>query len=561
MASKNKRTTLEVGDVVLNGKYEILKVLHTTGMANIYIVQDRNLNKQWCMKEIIKAEAGRNDVEYYCLLNEARVLKGLNNPNIPRIVTIEDTGDTIFIVMDYIDGMSIKDWLTRNKDVYGRVPQDIAINWMTQICQVILYLHSRKEPILYRDMKPDNVMIQSNGTIKLLDFGTAVVIKEPGQKLKNALGTNGYAAPEQSKRGNVCDLRSDIYGMGKTLYYMLTGLNPATFPKGTKLKPIREIDSSLSIGVEKIVNKCCAEDPNNRYQSCEELLYALQNYKSLDTAYRKKIRRKVYSVSFLFLSSIFILITSLIPLNMYKAEQRQEYSNLMSVAYQSGKTSDYVNALDVRSDDVEPYIGLVESVKIDGVFSKEEEMILLNYLNPNLEKLKEDKDYGELAFEIGKLYWFYYEGEYVDEGMITSIKWFSDAISENYKKELADIYYNLGSFKKNIASSITESNDSGMYAKYWNNLLEASSKDTGEIVTLQLNLAISDCISTYSYNLLKDGVSYDSLINHIDVLNSFINNYTPSIDKSKDIYNNLKEVVPTLKERVDSVYKSKGGTR
>lgn len=78
---------------------------------------------------------------------------------------------------------------------------------------------------------------------------------------------------------------------------------------------------------------------------------------------------------------------------------------------------------------------------------------------------------------------------------------------------------------------------------------------------MQLNLAISDCISTYSYNLLKDGVSYDSLINHIDVLNSFINNYTPSIDKSKDIYNNLKEVVPTLKERVDSVYKSKGGTR
>lgn len=553
MTKKPKRPVLAVGDKVLGGKYEVLKVIHYTGMSNVYLVQDNTLNKQWCMKEIRKSEAGKHRVEYYTLIQEANVMKGLNHANIPRIVTIEEDGDSIFIIMDFVDGMSIKDWMMSRKTGNGRIPQDMAIAWMKQICMVMMYLHNRRHPIFYRDMKPDNVMIQSDGNIKLLDFGTAIVIKEPNQRIERALGTRGYAAPEQSKRGNVCDLRSDIYGMGKTFYYMLTGLNPSQIPE-EKLRPIREIDSSISVGIERIVDKCCEKDPNKRYQSCEELLYALQNYKTLDTQYRRKIRKKVYAVGVLFITSIFLIVSSLIPFSMYRNQQLQEYKNLLAVAQQTGRSEDYIAVLESNPKNVAPYLGLIEADKVDGVFSKEEEQVLLNYLNPNLQTLQDKSDYGELAYEIGKLYWLYYEGSSADEGMITSTKWFSDAIEEGYEPELSNVYYQLGSFKRNIATSITESEDRGMYSQYYNNLITAKQEDTGELVTLQLNLSIASCISTYAYNLREDGITYSNITDQVTELQDFVNQYTPSIEKAEVSYNELVTILSTLQEKVDKIY-------
>lgn len=550
---KPKRSVLEVGDTVLNGKYEVLKLIHSKGMANVYLVQDSSLNKQWCMKEIRKSEAGKKNVEYHSLLQEANIMKSLNHANIPRIVTIEQDGDSIFIVMDYVDGMSIKDWVMSRKTGNGRVPQDIAITWMKQICQVMMYLHNRKYPIFYRDMKPDNVMIQSDGNIKLLDFGISIVIKSPDQRIERALGTKGYAAPEQSKRGNVCDLRSDIYGMGKTFYYMLTGLNPSQIPKD-KLRPIREIDSSISMGIECIVDKCCEEDPDKRYQSCEELLYALQNYPILDAKYRKGIRRKVYFVGGLFITSLFLIITSLIPFSMYRSQQLKEYNNLLTVAEQTGRSEDYVAVLKANAKNIDPYLGLISSIKVDGSFSKLEEQLLLNYLNPNIQTLQQDSDYGELAYEIGKLYWLYYEGSSEDEGMVTSTKWFSDAIENGYETDLANVYYQLGSFKRNIATSITESEDRGMYSQYWNNLITAKEQDTGELVTLQLNLAIAGCISSYAYNLKEDGITYSDISNQISELNKYVSQYSPSIEKAEKSYDELVSVLETLQVKVVKIY-------
>lgn len=548
-----KREFLKVGDRVLHDKYEVLKIISTKGMANVYLVQDNSLNKQWCMKEIRVSSAGKKMVEYHSLLQEANVMKGLNHANIPRIVTIERDGDSVFIVMDYVDGMSIKDWVMSRKSGNGRVPLDIAISWMKQICQVMMYLHNRKQPILYRDMKPDNVMIQSDGNIKVLDFGTAVVIKSPDQKIERALGTRGYAAPEQSKRGNVCDLRSDIYGMGKTFYYMLTGISPSQIDD-SKILPIREIDSSIPIGIVKIVDKCCEKDPNKRYQTCEELLYELQNYKTLDTQYRKKIRRKVYLVGGLFITSIFLIITSLIPFSMYRSQQLREYNNLLAIAEQTGRSDDYVAVLRANPRNIEPYLGLIDSIKVDGVFSKSEEQLLLNYVNPNIQTLQEESGYGELAYEIGKLYWLYYEGSSEDEGMMTSTKWFSDAIEDGYETDLANVYYQLGAFKRNIATSITESEDRGMYAQYWNNLITAREQDTGELVSLQLNLSIASCISTYAYNLREDGISYSDICNQITVLNEFVNQYTPSIEKAQSSYEELVRALDGLQEKVNTIY-------
>lgn len=549
-----KRGILQVGDVVLKGRYEVLKNIYSGGMANVYLVQDNNLGKHWCMKEIRKSEAGKNDVEYYSLLQEANIMKSLNHTSIPRITTIEEEGDSIFIIMDYVDGMSIRDWMMRSKTGNGRVPQEVAVNWMKQICQVMIYLHNRKYPIFYRDMKPDNVMIQSDGNIKLLDFGISIVIKEKGQTIKNPLGTKGYAAPEQKRKGNVCDLRSDIYAMGKTMYYMLSGINPNLVPED-KQRPIREVDSSISIGLEKIIMKCCQPNPKDRYQSCEELMYDLQNYTKLDTAYISKIRKKVYLVFGMFLTSIFLLVTSIIPFGLYNGQQKELYKNLYSTAVQSGKMEDYVKVLNADATNIEPYIGLVDSIKIDGVFSSEEENILLNYVNPNLETIKTSSKYGELAYEIGKLYWFFYEGDSENEGMILSVKWFKDSMEAGYEEELSNVYYQLGSFKKNISASVMESNDNGMYSKYWNNLIMAKKQDNGELVNLQLNLSIANCISSYVYNLKVDGITYEDIVNQVKELQTFVNQYNPSIQKAEKSFENLKTTVNGLQEKVDRIYK------
>ena len=133
--TKPKRSTFNCGDRVLNGRYEILKIIHASGMANVYLVSDSSLNKQWCLKEIRKSEAGKNKIEYQSLLQEASIMKSLNHSGIPRIVTIDEEGDSIFIVMDYVDGMSIKSWLVKK----GRIKQDVVVTWMKQITQVMIY--------------------------------------------------------------------------------------------------------------------------------------------------------------------------------------------------------------------------------------------------------------------------------------------------------------------------------------------------------------------------------------------------------------------------------------
>ena len=186
-----KRSVLPIGTVVLR-RYEILKCIHSRGMANVYIVKDSTLGKTWCLKEIRKDEAGKYNQEYVSLLQEANIMRGLNHANIPRITTIEDEGNSLFIVEDFIEGKSLGAVL---KDYPSGLPMKLAVPWMKQMTQIILYLHRLPNPIFYRDMKPDNFMVQSDGTIKLLDFGISIEVKTPDQKIEKAMGTRGYAAP------------------------------------------------------------------------------------------------------------------------------------------------------------------------------------------------------------------------------------------------------------------------------------------------------------------------------------------------------------------------------
>ena len=548
-----KRRYLQVGDTVLGGKYEVIKIIHTSGMANVYMVEDENLNKQWCLKEIIKSEAGRNEIEYRSLIKEANIMKSLSHSSIPRIVSIDTEGDSIFIVMDFVDGISVKDWLVRR----GSVEQTVAVAWMKQVCNVLLYLHTRKNPIFYRDMKPDNIMVQSDGNIKLLDFGISEIITKDNMVIKEALGTRGFAAPEQKVKGSPYDLRSDIFGVGRTMYYMLTGLNPSVIGE-QNLRGIREVNPSVSIGLERVVNKCMEEDVNKRYQSIEEVLYDIQNYNKLDYNYRKKIRRKVDTVLFLLVGSVFITCMSVVPFMIQKSRASDEYNTLVEVAMQSGRVEDFKRAIEKNPVGVEPYLGYIDEIKSDGVFDKNEEKDILNYINPVLSDVKKERDYPELAYEMGKLYWFYYDSD-VDTNMTLSVKWFEDAKNGGYNVDESTIMYDLGQFKKNISMSIAESSDSGMYKDYWDELMKAKSYNSGEIVELQINTAIINAISSNAYRLRKDGVSLDELKSEVERVGDYLKENSPSEGKATKLYDTLESKYNMVSEDMDDLYRKYQG--
>ena len=145
---------------VVDGKYEILKLVGKGGMSKVYLAMDKRLNKSWAIKEIQKNARDKNNaVVVQSAIAEANMIKSLDHPTLPRIVDIIDNGNVIYIVMDYIEGESLNKVLERE----GAQPQDRVIEWAKELCEVLGYLHSRNPKIIYRDMKPANVMLKPDG--------------------------------------------------------------------------------------------------------------------------------------------------------------------------------------------------------------------------------------------------------------------------------------------------------------------------------------------------------------------------------------------------------------
>ena len=277
----------EIGTLI-DGKYEILKQIGKGGMSTVYLAMDQHLNKQWAVKEIRhKADDRESHIIIQSLVAEANLMKKLDHPALPRIVDIIDSRDTIYVIMDYIEGEPLSRILERE----GPQPEEDVLEWAKQLCDVLSYLHTRKPPVIYRDLKPGNIMIRPDGNIRLIDFGIAREYKEGAVTDTVQLGTKGYAAPEQFGGQGQTDARTDIYSLGVTLYQALTGQAPTEPPY--EFYPIRYWNPALSGGLENIIAKCVKSNPAERYQSCAELFYALDHYEEEDGVYRAAQKKKI----------------------------------------------------------------------------------------------------------------------------------------------------------------------------------------------------------------------------------------------------------------------------
>jgi len=278
---------------ILEGKYRIIKTLGRGGMGKVYLAENIRLGTLWAVKKIDRKSGGKTG-----LPAEPDILRKLNHPALPRVFDILEDSDSIYIIFDYIEGTS----LDKKLEEVGYFPEEVVLEWACQLCDVLSYLHSFKpSPIIYRDMKPSNIILTPEGQIKLIDFGTAREYKKGAESDTTYIGTRGYAAPEQYGCGQT-DVTSDIYSLGMTLRHLLTGRGPGEFVGNTGSAMASGI--SLSRKMEKIISKCTMQNPCDRYQSAAELKKDIESLRIMDgesessgnynkvESYNKKMYRK-----------------------------------------------------------------------------------------------------------------------------------------------------------------------------------------------------------------------------------------------------------------------------
>lgn len=270
--------TLDKGTLIHN-RYRITDILGQGGMGSVYRAIDENLSVAVALKEnLFTTEEYSRQFRL-----EAVILANLRHPNLPRVsdhFVIEDSGQ--YLVMDFIDGEDLRYRMER----VGMLSEEEAIHIGAAMCDALAYLHTRKPPILHRDIKPGNVKISPEGHIYLVDFGLAKVYQSASQATTTGARamTPGYSPPEQYGTART-DPRTDIYSLGATLYAALTGIIPedglARAMENAQLTPLRKRNSKISRKVAIAIERAMAVDPSDRYQTAEEFKAGLLSSKSL----------------------------------------------------------------------------------------------------------------------------------------------------------------------------------------------------------------------------------------------------------------------------------------
>lgn len=573
---------LEIGTLV-DGKYRILDVVGHGGMSVVYLARNERANKTWAIKEVRKTGTEDLEVKQNSLIAETEMLKKLSHKYLPTIVDVIETEETYLVVMDYIEGKDLGKILKES----GAQDQEKVIEWAKELCDVLGYLHTRTPPIIYRDLKPANVMLKPDGKIILIDFGTAREVKVKDANDTVSLGTRGYAAPEQFGANAKTDARTDIYCLGATIYHLVTNHNPATEPY--VMEPIRQRIPTLSGGLEKIILKCTQPRPQDRYQSCAEVMYALENYEREDEDHKRKQKKKLGA----FIASIVMMFVCMgVTFFGYSSAEKVKASNydlqiLMADDVSLDKDTRiqyYMNAIEVDPTETTAYNSMVElflSSNEDNGRLTEDEIVYFSNLRVGLdvmengiyqrtiqpfEELKSNpSNYAEVCYNIGMAYWYDYATE--ASRKIEAINWFKDVVEygnendENYSYSLAKIYYDIGSCKKTIkdTSRITEKNDG--YQQLWTIIqgLQTScaklDDDEAKILGWEEIRYELDYESTNLANLV--GVTQTEFNNMLDAIKSDAEalNTTTKYTEIKDRIKVLNEGIDTTKDKIDQLFK------
>ena len=269
----------------LDGRYQIESLVGMGGMANVYRGTDTRTGNAIAVK-VLKEEFLDNEELVRRFKNESKAISILNHPNIVKVYDVSVTDRLQYIVMEYVDGITLKEYL---KQRGGALTWKETVHFATQVLSALQHAHSKG--IIHRDVKPQNIMLLADGSIKMMDFGIARFSRAQSQTVSDkAIGSVHYISPEQAK-GDKTDARTDIYSVGVMLYEMLSGKLPfdgdgavsiAIMQISDKAKPLAQVAPNVPEALCQITEKAMEKDPANRYQSAQEMLEAIEAFKRND---------------------------------------------------------------------------------------------------------------------------------------------------------------------------------------------------------------------------------------------------------------------------------------
>lgn len=266
----------------LDGRYEITELVGEGGMANVYRAVDVLDNRIVAVK-ILKKEYSENEEFLRRFRNESKAIAVMSHPNIVKIYDMGFSDRLQYIVMEYIDGITLKEYMDSEHILNWKD----AVHFVIQILRALQHAHNRG--IVHRDIKPQNIMLLTDGTIKVMDFGIAKFAREESRTATDqAIGTVHYISPEQA-RGDATDAKSDIYSVGVMFYEMLTGCKPFDTDNPVSIAVMhmqnvperpRNINPNIPSGLEEIIMHAMEKDPAKRYQSADEMIQDLEAFKA-----------------------------------------------------------------------------------------------------------------------------------------------------------------------------------------------------------------------------------------------------------------------------------------
>ena len=550
---------LKVGETIEAGRYRVDQLIHDGSMSRVYKVYDTQLHKTWCLKEVINPPENSTvgTAETDALKYEYSLMATLNSPNIPRPLAPQLSEDKkrIWYILDWIDGVAASKLLKER----GAIDDNTVIQWGISLARVLSYLHANN--IIYRDMKPQNVMItKTQPEVHLIDFGTAHVVTETDYIQERAVGTKGYAPPEQTKKGVPYDMRWDLYALGATLFALATGFAPLKAERVAKQVgnfDINKFASSASQGLRDVVLKATNIDPEKRYQSAEEMLVDLQNIGKRDSNYRAAARRKIILNRVLWGAAVVSLVLAGSGYAVGSSNISGQIKQRESVAQSSENYEDYKRVAELDGDNMQAYYGMLEALKKGGKVTKDQESDFLGVLMPNLNDLKKQKGYGDLAYNIGQMYFFYYGDTNDVEGQKQAASWFKDAMQSGTKnEELASGLYLVSDFQGSVQSAMRDGSDAGMYGNVYKSFLNVLKNSGGNpVIESSVYNSLMELINNYSFRLAQEGISKDSVVNVIHQATDYASK-TDSGDGTRveELKSNIRKITPGLEDKVNIAY-------
>ncbi|MDY6146801.1 MAG: serine/threonine-protein kinase [Peptoniphilaceae bacterium] len=564
---------------VIGGRYTVLRKIGEGGLSVVYMVHDPEENHIWAIKEIQKNGLGSQRIARQGVIAETKILSGLVHPCLPRIREVIEEEESYLLVMEYIEGRP----LSRILQEQGVLTQNWVIYWAKQLCSVLEYLHSQSPPVIHRDLKPSNIMVKSDGSLMLIDFGTAEEYGKEGTGVSEAVGTRGYAAPEQWEGIRKADARTDIYSLGITLYVLLTGKAPADPPY--EIRPIREWRPEISTGLESILLRMTEQDPDKRFSSAAELQAALQHMEWEDQIYRKTIRTRMRRFLFSSMTALFFALGALFFFFLGESKAKKAYEDILeqakwtvsmqektrlleeaiNVEGQSGRTEAYLAMVHVyrRAD-----VGMQGAMRLEG--------LILSHAG---ELARSPVSYSELCLEMGKLFWYGSGENSVQKGsfsakpmerleekrierILDASRWFEEGLlylpKDHPKRAMATFCAGIGDFYRNIVTRVVEGEDRGQYRGLFQNLeayLSDLRQEEGERIRLEAYLLIQNALLQNIYKMKQDGVLFSSMKNLARRLQEAERELQPAFDIDNELRQEMINRQEMIWRSIHSAYK------